>query len=1705
MNSLKIENRVSRIRLEQHTKIFASMCPDEILDHYDTYETREYHTTLLLGDISGFTDLTEKYTKTGVGGPSKLSETLNSYIGAMVQEILSHNGDVVKFSGDAFIVMWKLQKGILMRDIATEAMQTACIIQKHFGTYETDVGVTLKVKLAIASGKTYFTSIGDPETLSYYVITGKPVWDVKFAEGLCRGGDILVVSSSWQWANPNEYIHESLPDGKHTLIIACSAMWYQSKTQDIQNDIEDENEDLYRKDILFDEPSRTLMDQIDDNWKDFEQVDYSLRPKVIKAAKARLKDALRSYIPRPVIRSVELDEPLEHLTEMRQVVILFINVITANVYRERLISLVNKTYKLVCELVNEMHGCVNKTSLFDKDLIFLCVFGLRGDKHELESQIGLRCASRLRQDLLAMSNIKSVTIAVTTGMTYCGVIGHVLRREYTVIGMSVNKAARLMVAYNNKVVCDRESFLHSRLEAKHFTLQEPRHLKGITNVGPVYEFQEQIKFIAPEVTWSNYPLLGREAEIKIFQEMLTNMIEYFIRKGKLQQLRPDYNTLIIKGKPRIGKTRLLDEIAQNIPTDIPYNYISLMMNDAKVDKICLLLFNLIYSDFRNTLKNNFFLYSVSLLTQASYNLIHMIFSKPLNFHITTSPREREDRLMSELGQIRESEFLCVLNQPFNVHFAMSQHYTALSVQQKRKMLKKFLLKLLKSCFKELWVMIIDDIQYGDNESMLLFRTLTRRNIFFVLSIGHKFGEEYEMHPGILKKAQIIELSQIDKWYHAALACQFLQVYGIPPELEKLIQEKSFGNPGWIESYLVSLTQSGSILIVYIRKTIAEEMGYVLPPINMLKRFPPEDIEEKNDNGDNEEDRSDRWQMYRTSYRETEEFFLNNFLNNSITSSLHLQRVEIHKGTIDDEEKIAVCKFAKDFVPEETDAEITMDVMILKLFDSLTPLDQLLLKCASVLGEIVNRDMLRYLMTDKSIREIGLAIQKLFEIRIFGCAGGDFTTSGRPLVFYRNIRKIGRDTETECDCIGLIIPDELVDLPRYASCGLIHFKMSMFRETTYRSLTENHKIELHSKALKFLQRHVRRCMACGELQFGKLLGKSGTQEMKRRRATIELPKTYQLEEVTYTLKEEEADKEKSPICAYIFRKTRKPIKTFSNVDFANCQCHLILTTVYAQILDHCQGIGKPDMILMAILEFVEICLADNNVPQARRLLDDAEVVLQQMFETYKEESIFLSYVNAKIQTLQGRCHLESGLLSEAKKKLSDAMNSLGYYFPEHNFSINLKSTMQLELLKWKLICPKPWRIDTVDELSINYIEQLAACLAQMFEVFRGIKGMKKHARLAAIWSLNAALGSSRDFLTLCTSFTNMMLIAHVYQKSRSVIPYLEKQALDICAKKGDFLEFQELKGIAEVYAGVFFTRWLRGEINRAIRIGFIVTRMAQTMDSIFLKMLILPRLAHLLMISRRHSEVIVLLRELEFASKNDLEKSGRTWYYALCADIQLDTGITILSFQNCEQYYLQEGESIISLRNPEAERRYFTSMWLWSIRTEQWEAMIVWNSRNVTAESMVDEHKVAATITALKKLEGLLLLYVREVTNRNINAVNTMMEIKNMFKSIENMVKIVKIAIPRYMLMKAYYYMIQSRKNAAINMLQRTKKLSMKVDNKMIYTWASHCQQDWMGAMSPIHEDLWKEKTIELDYKQDELNINESVMVPFTFPLPKFSF
>lgn len=59
---------------------------------------------------------------------------------------------------------------------------------------------------------------------------------------------------------------------------------------------------------------------------------------------------------------------------------------------------------------------MNKVSMFDKDMMFLVVFGLRGLKQEDEAQKALMCAFKLKETLIESNhNVISVSIGVTSG------------------------------------------------------------------------------------------------------------------------------------------------------------------------------------------------------------------------------------------------------------------------------------------------------------------------------------------------------------------------------------------------------------------------------------------------------------------------------------------------------------------------------------------------------------------------------------------------------------------------------------------------------------------------------------------------------------------------------------------------------------------------------------------------------------------------------------------------------------------------------------------------------------------------------------------------------------------------------------------------------------------------------------------------------------------------------------------------------------------------------------------------------------------------------------------------------------------------------------------------------------------------------------------------------------------------------------------
>ena len=63
-------------------------------------------TVVIFADISGFTNLSEACARKGLQGNEDLAFMLNRYMEGMVTSLNQYGGDIIKFVGDAMIVMW---------------------------------------------------------------------------------------------------------------------------------------------------------------------------------------------------------------------------------------------------------------------------------------------------------------------------------------------------------------------------------------------------------------------------------------------------------------------------------------------------------------------------------------------------------------------------------------------------------------------------------------------------------------------------------------------------------------------------------------------------------------------------------------------------------------------------------------------------------------------------------------------------------------------------------------------------------------------------------------------------------------------------------------------------------------------------------------------------------------------------------------------------------------------------------------------------------------------------------------------------------------------------------------------------------------------------------------------------------------------------------------------------------------------------------------------------------------------------------------------------------------------------------------------------------------------------------------------------------------------------------------------------------------
>lgn len=91
--------------------------------------------------------------------------------------------------------------------------------------------------------------------------------------------------------------------------------------------------------------------------------------------------------------------------------------------------------------------------------------------------------------------------------------------------------------------------------------------------------------------------------------------------------------------------------------------------------------------------------------------------------------------------------------------------------------------------------------------------------------------------------------------------------------------------------------------------------------------------------------------------------------------------------------------------------------------------------------------------------------------------------------------------------------------------------------------------------------------------------------------------------------------------------------------------------------------------------------------------------------------------------------------------------------------------------------------------------------------------------------------------------------------------------------------------------------------------------------------LLPMLVLLVLMRKHINEAGNMMQEILLVASQDVDISGRCWYYALCVTFHLETGLIIAPFHDCLSFSLGDGKEP-AIRDPASKARLIVAIWLW---------------------------------------------------------------------------------------------------------------------------------------------------------------------------------
>jgi len=492
--------------------------------------------TLLFADISDFTAISEKLRKKGEKeGAEEIARLINEFLDVMLAILFKYNGQLIKFGGDAMLCLFTGEyQGALnavwaaweMRQAMADRFARIEVLQEIF---------PLEMKAGSNSGLLFAANVGTAEHMEY-VLTGSAVERAARAESTAGKGDILVSSETY-----------SLVEGYLEAEPLAAVP------------------DFYRVTHVRAEPAV----RPEDPWNEVERFLSTIEGDLWEVAD-RL-DALCPYLPAGLLPQLARDTQGGQIEgQHRQVTILFANftgmdrVINAHgVDRpDRIAADLGEYFEAVQEEIQYYGGVINKVDLYDQGDKLMVIFGAPM-AHEQDIRRAALTALAMREVVARLpsptaSALLSQRMGIHTGSVFAGNVGSCPchRREYTVMGDTVNLAARLMSEAGRGEIWISQSAWSQIRGGFDASALPPVKVKGLSDPIVAYQLHATRPVqgrVRPRVLDSDF--VGRKDELEVLEACFDDL-----SSGGGKQIAA------ITGEAGVGKTRLVTEWQHRIRT-----------------------------------------------------------------------------------------------------------------------------------------------------------------------------------------------------------------------------------------------------------------------------------------------------------------------------------------------------------------------------------------------------------------------------------------------------------------------------------------------------------------------------------------------------------------------------------------------------------------------------------------------------------------------------------------------------------------------------------------------------------------------------------------------------------------------------------------------------------------------------------------------------------------------------------------------------------------------------------------------------------------------------------------------------------------------------------------------------------------------------------------------------------------------------------